>query len=353
MALVATGQRNLAPAASACWRSFPKEAGSWMSMRVTSVAPSRAASAAASHPTLPAPITTTRFPTRMRFALLARRKSRAGRGPLDSGDREHSRFLGPRGDDDVVVLVAELCEGLAAEVLLEMDRRDQSLDPVDLMTDDLVGDAQAGDGARDLSPQLFAPVEDDGLMPLQVKLPGDREARRSRADDSDLVARGLSRLGRFRLEARLAQDGDVHGFEAHDLARAVLHADIRAEVSADRDGERRVGQCDVDGLVDKPLADHLPALLHGDARGAVGLAGRQEFQVFPDGDVAPQNAVRDERDGAAVQIGQIADQPALARVRCPRRNGGSPASCGWPWRPSRRAFSRRGFSRPSGPLSGS
>ena len=185
------------------------------------------------------------------------------------------------------------------------------------MTDDLVGDAQAGDGTRDLSPELFAPVEDNGLMPLQVKLPCDREARRSRAHDSDLVARGRCRLGRFRLEARLAQDGDVHWLHAHDLTRAVLHADIRAEVSADRDGEGRVGQRDVDGFVDKPLADHLPALLHGDARGAVCLAGREKLQVFPDGDVAPQNAVRDERDGAAVQIGQIADQPALAQFAVP------------------------------------
>ncbi len=118
----------------------------------------------------------------------SRGRSRARSIP---GIGQHAGFLGSRGDDDVVVLVAELCEGLAAEVLLEVDRRDQSLDPVDLMTDDLVGDAQAGDGARDLSPQLFAAVEDNGLMPLQVKLPGDREARRSRADDSDLVARGL------------------------------------------------------------------------------------------------------------------------------------------------------------------
>ena len=51
--------------------------------------------------------------------------------------------------------------------------------------------------------------------------------------------------------------------------------------------------------------------------GQLAWQGGQELQVFPDGDVAPQNAVRDERDGAAVQIGQIADQPALAEFAVP------------------------------------
>ena len=97
----------------------------------------------------------------------------------------------------------------------------------------------------------------------------------------------------------------------------MLHADVRAEVSADRYGKRRVGQGDVHGLVDEPLADHLPALLHGDAGGAAGLAGRQEFQVFPHGDVAPEDPGRDQRDRAAVEIRQIPDEPSLPEFLVP------------------------------------
>ena len=63
MTFVKRGQRNFAPAASACFRSTPEEAGGWMSISVTDSAPSLTASAAASQPTFPAPMMTTFFPT--------------------------------------------------------------------------------------------------------------------------------------------------------------------------------------------------------------------------------------------------------------------------------------------------
>ena len=52
-------------------------------------------------------------PDEIRLACPQEIKGR--QGPLDSRESGASRFLGPCGDDDVVVLVAELCEGLAAE----------------------------------------------------------------------------------------------------------------------------------------------------------------------------------------------------------------------------------------------
>ena len=72
------------------------------------------------------------------------------------------------------------------------------------------------------------------------------------------------------------------------LAGAVLHAEIGAQVAADRGRKGGVRERQIHGFLHLSLADQLPPLPDGDPRRTVGLTGRKVFFVFPEGDESAQ-----------------------------------------------------------------
>ena len=151
-------------------------------------APRRWASVAASQPTLPAPMTTTR-PAAGRGAGLGRlQEVEGGDRPLDAGDGRHAGLLGPGGEHEVVVILAQLGGVGRAERLLQVDVRQHPLDAFELGVDHLARDAAVGDDARELSAEAAGQLVHRGLVALEAQLPGDREPRRTAADDRDALA---------------------------------------------------------------------------------------------------------------------------------------------------------------------
>ncbi len=156
-----------------------------------------------------------------------------------------------------------------------------------------------------------------GFVALHPELPGGRKPRRAAADDGDLHARGRRRLRDGRLKAGPAEERRIDRREVGLLAGAVLHAEVGAQVAADRRRKGGVLEGEVHGFLHLSLADQLPPLLDGDPRRAVGLAGRKVFRVLPEGDEAAQIARRDQLDGAPVLVGEIPDQPAFPEFLIP------------------------------------
>ena len=267
-----------------------------MSMSVTDSAPSRAASAAASQPTFPAPMMTTFFADLGLIELAFPQKIEGGDGPFVARDGDLPRLPRPRGDDDDVVLFVQLPELLLGEGVLQVLVGDHLFHPFELVIHHLVGDPAGGDRLGDLSPEPLARIVDDRFMALHPELPGDREPRRAAADDGDLHAGGRRRRRDGRLQAGPAEERRIDRRKIGLLAGAVLHAEVGAQVAADRCRKGGVLEGKVHGFLHLPLADQLPPLLDGDPRRAVGLAGRKVFRVFPQGDEAAQIARRDHLD---------------------------------------------------------
>ena len=92
---------------------------------------------------------------------------------------------------------------------------------------------------------------------------------------------------------------------------------IGAKVAAHGGWKRGVGQGQIDGLVHPPLPDQSPAVLNGNARGAGSLAGRGVFAVFPNRDVSAQFARGNDRNLAAIEIRQVADDSPPAQFLVP------------------------------------
>ena len=241
----------------------------------------------------------------------------SGKRTFAARDRDHAGLLRPGGDDDKVMPGPDFLEILAGRGFLQKDVLDPFPDAIQFVSDNFFGDPRFRNAVGDFPAQPFPDLVDDRGMAHHPELPGHGKARGAAADHAHGFPCGRRRRWRGRLQGSPSQGRHVQRGKRRDLPRAALHAGARAQIAADRGGERRVGEGEVHRLVHAALANQAPALLNGNARGAVGLAGGKMLLVFPEGDVAPQCAGGDDIDGIPGNIRQIADQAALAQFPVP------------------------------------
>ena len=153
-------------------------------------------------------------------------------------------------------------------------------------------------------------------MSLQPELPRCRQTAGPAADNSDLTACLLLALRRRHFQGQAAHLHNVQG-RVDPVAGAVLHAEVRADLAADRARERAVLQHQGDGLVHPALPDHGGPLVRRDARRAGIGAGRQIPVVLPQGLEPPFYARGDVGQYGAVVLDVGAEHAALAHLFFP------------------------------------
>src|SRR3990172_7558476 len=100
------------------------------------------------------------------------------------------------------------------------------------MCQDVTGNAAAGNKGGDLPAQALTHVIDNRFMALHPQLPSNRKTGGAAADHGNFMARSRGRRWGLSLQAGLPQDSRIDRRQMEGLARAVLHAEVRAEVTA-------------------------------------------------------------------------------------------------------------------------
>ncbi len=175
-----------------------------------SSAPRRRASVAASQPTLPAPMTTTRLPQTAVPALAASRKSSAVTARSMPGTGSVRGFWAPVAMTTKSKSSRKRETSSRPSACWRWTCGTTSLTRPSSVSITSRGIRLFGNDARDLAPQPAGQFVDHRLVAAQPQLPGHREPRRPAADHGDAPAAQGRQLWELGADAGLADPGRVH-----------------------------------------------------------------------------------------------------------------------------------------------
>ena len=170
-----------------------------------SSAPNLCASAAASQPTFPAPMITTRFPTFAWPALLIRRNSRAGIIFSFPGMGISLGLCAPEATHDEVEFLPEFLYIGLFEPLAQVQVRQVLPSRGRVRLPLRHWECGSSESWRKFPAQFRTHIVDNRLMSLPSQLPGNRYTRGTAADYRNSLPSQGRQFGKFRPQARLSQ----------------------------------------------------------------------------------------------------------------------------------------------------
>ncbi len=182
---------------------------------------------------------------------------------LVAGEGDDDRVVGAAGDDDGVALGADGGEAGRIDLAVGADLDADGFDPGDLAGQYVFRQTFRRDDLTQLAADFAVGFVDGDGMAGEGELPGGGETARAAADDRDLLAAG--RLGRRRsgFEGEAAELLHRHRM-VDEAAAAGIHAEVGADLAADRAGEGGVAQNQFQRLLDLPLTQQVDAILGRD-----------------------------------------------------------------------------------------
>ncbi len=208
-------------------------------------------------------------------------KVKRGNSPVHSGKIYFPGLSGSGGNDNKVKFAFQLLKFLFGQRSVQMDLSKIFSKPLQFVINHFIGNAALRNGVRNLAPQFLSALENKSFMAFHPQLPRHGEPRRATADNGYLFTGSGKRLGFFRFQRCFSQHGHIHGWQVDRFSGTILHAQIRAEITANRRRKRRIFQREIDCLLHFSFPDEFPSFLNGNACGAMRLTGRQIFFIGP------------------------------------------------------------------------
>ena len=190
------------------------------------------------------------------------------------GEPEFLVEMGPDGEVDGIVLVAQGAQPVAVHGGVELDVDAAIQDPLDLGIELGARQTVVGNAVAEHAAQAGALLVDGDRMAHERKVVRTRDAGGPAAHDGDALARGVGDLGTvvaLHVLARVALEGEDVERVVHDTAAAVHLAWMLADEAA-HDGHRVVLADQADGVGEAPRLDERDVAGDVDVRRAAGDA---------------------------------------------------------------------------------